>query len=92
MIKTINVTASDIARGKARECDTCPVARAIRRVAKGYAGVVVTKWSAWLCEKPGDEAGKRLDLPRAAQVFIHLFDTSQPVIPFKFTLDIPEAR
>jgi hypothetical protein len=79
----IEVTAGDIARGIAEDCEKCPIALAARRLhptARVHVGgelarEIVTYW-------PGMS---RYDMPDEAVDFVTAFDKGAPVAPFTFT-------
>lgn len=104
MIKTINVTAHDIAKGEQKQCTRCPVARAVLRAAikAGWYGVSVGYETASFyknattmqLDSDGDvygEADQSVKFPEFVSDWIDAFDESVPVTPFKFTLHIPEC-
>ena len=82
MIYTIEVTPQDIDAGKRRSCDHCPIALALARTGIAFQGV---DYSLVL----GPDFNP-IDLPQSARNFIEKFDEGAPVLPFTFTLDIPE--
>jgi hypothetical protein len=97
VIKTINVTANDIAHGKKRDCQKCPVARAVFRVARnaGWWGVSAGVWvvAFYASEAEFDGSGLFRDsagFPESVGDWINAFDDGSPVAPFSFKLDIPE--
>jgi hypothetical protein len=90
---TVHVTTKDIRQGDPGECDTCPIAYAVYRAAKGvsnpddYVYAQVFTANAWL------RIGKnryRATLPQSAQDFIGRYDNALPVGPFQFTLQWQE--
>ena len=80
------VTKKDIANGKQRSYDQCPIALALKRRCKARFVRVgplrclfsLTRWS-W--------ESTAYDLPRAATHFIMNFDEGRPVRPLTFHLD-----
>jgi hypothetical protein len=82
----IEVTQDDIEKGKRNQCNLCPVARAVKRVAHiwgvGSPGVYPTERMAPL--------NSIADLPYKARTFVCRFDNALPVKPFTFTLNIPK--
>jgi hypothetical protein len=74
----IKVTEDDIKHGERGICNTCPVARAIRR-ATGAKYIAVD----WCAIDIGD---KLYDTPRSAARFIYDFDNGLKVEPFEFEL------
>lgn len=95
----ISVSAEDIARGEREECETCPIALAIRRVVPGtnvevhYAWVGFGDRYTWrTTPENGDRmlVPQRVPLPWKAREFVDRFDAGEPVEPFEFHLDVPE--
>lgn len=85
---TISVKAKHIAKGRRGDCGHCPVALAILDAIPGIDGVAVGS----------DEISiSRGDLwipflaPREVAEFVAAFDSRDPVSPFAFDLDFPEA-
>ena len=83
---TINVTAEHIAKGKRRDCQSCPVALAIRDALPDVGVVKVGSEGLVLGNIPHLV---ELDLPKAVADFIWYFDDSGLVKPFAFELDCP---
>ncbi len=83
----IEVTQDDIDHGVRRECDRCPIARALKR-ATGEAWDVgeSNDHQATTCRRGGDRA-KWLKLPDEATNFMFAFDNGFPVWPFSFEFD-----
>lgn len=80
---TINVTAEDIAMGKRRKCDECPIALASYRA----LGCPVRVFPYSIALNDGSCRTAMLgDVPSA---FIHSFDEAYPVHPFSFDIDVP---
>lgn len=79
----VTVTAEDIAAGKKRCIGNCPVALALRRVAKAgketWAGVDE------LCIDKADSGYGTHVTPAAVVSFMERFDMGLPVEPFTFT-------
>jgi hypothetical protein len=98
---TITVTAEHIAEGKPDNCRDCPVALAIlaampdaRRVSvmqslegRTYTQIRVIPDST----RPANRTTLEADLPAEVARFVRAFDHGEPVEPFSFTVDIPEA-
>lgn len=80
---TIEVTSEDIANGIRMRACLCPVAIAIQRITKRYAGVCQS-----YVDFP-DENGRlvTLNAPTSVNDFIKKFDSSKEVEPFIFQLD-----
>ena len=78
-MKTINVTAEDIAAGKRKNAGCCPVALALKRETGKECFVAPTFV---LSDKT------YIDSPREVYFFIITFDAGLPVEPFSFVLDI----
>lgn len=74
----IQVTSTDISRGKKAKACQCPIGLAARRVFKER--VIVDSDG---CHLMG---GGRYSLPKEAQNFISRFDKGEPVEPFEFEL------
>lgn len=81
---TVDVTAEDIAEGSPNFCQFCPIARAIKRVVRGFVSVSVKTTLVFF-----GEAATPADLPKTAVDFIANFDAGAKVTPFSFELDIP---
>lgn len=79
----VSVTAKDIREGNRQSCSRCPVALAVRR---HMHGVRVT--SEFLFTDGHDHP--TAELPTAAKVFVHKFDTGSRVEPFRFRIKVPE--
>lgn len=84
----VDVTQEDIKHGEQRECEKCPIARAIHRIpelARAYVNESCVEW-------PAAYAGETnyVHLPEEAQKFISDFDNDREARPFKFELEIPE--
>jgi hypothetical protein len=90
MTKTVNVTASDIAHGKASDCEHCPIARAVRRLVKGWGYVSVGAWYVSFAASADSLNAHDARMPQEATDFIVAYDGGQGVEPFSFTLDVPE--
>lgn len=84
MTVQVDVTADDIAHGVRKDCDHCPIARAITRALPGYT-VEVSRTYAFACK--GQEPGLYADLPGQATKFISQFDAERAVKPLSFELD-----
>lgn len=79
----IKVTQDDIDHGQKSSCGNCPIARAVNRtmgeLACAWVGVDdLTITDPTLVDR------KIFKLPKAASIFIKLFDNDRPVIPFNF--------
>lgn len=74
----INVTKKDIAKGKRREPEDCPVALAIKRQKVAIICVGIDR--IWIADKDA------ISTPKTVQRFIERFDCGNPVKPFSFTL------
>ena len=77
----IHVTQDDIYRGNRRNCNYCPVARAVARAtseSEVYVGgdIFIRK----------NEHGSVYHAPRSVRRFIRRFDKGLPVAPFTFIL------
>ena len=65
-------------------CQTCPVARAIKRTLNKAVFVFPESFS---FEENGWGSRVSYELPRVATDFIHRFDTQKPVKPFQFEIE-----
>ncbi len=86
MIIPIKVTQSDIFRGAKMECDTCPIALAVRRVMP-QANVQVTPYSIVF----GYKLHNQIPLPEIARNFIRRFDAGDEMEE-SFTFNIEMAQ
>ena len=93
--KRINVTQRDIDKGIRRNCEMCPVARAMSRAFKSDVMVDVETWDFVVGRR------KRNPLPREVVLFIEDFDNEEPqrspltlesrrlrISPFSFTVNL----
>ena len=84
---TINVTKEDIARGRPRRPNSCPVALATQRAldASVSAGcIAVTGIECSILEEHGEYS--YYALPDSARAFIKNFDNEKPGKPFRFAM------
>lgn len=83
----VNVTQRDIDEGEAKDCQQCPIARALWRVAKrrGAQKVQIGRgtWDVEFTDYTKDVWGY---LPDAAKAFVNAFDLGKTVQPRSFTL------
>ena len=79
MIITVHVSMSDIAQGRRKASDGCPVGRALRRA--GFKQPIV---SSRVIYWDGFEAC--VDHPPGVSDFIVRFDRGRPVRPFSFDI------
>lgn len=79
----VTVTERDIQKGKRREPGCCPIALAILRV-HDEALVLVGRQEVCI-------SSKSYPLPPVARRFVEAFDYQQPVTPFEFDLEKPDA-
>lgn len=96
-IISVNVTARDIQYGRTNQCDTCPVARAIKRVAVARHCFKVVRVSRHVVNFNGYVVA----LPAKAGIFVDNFDNQSPFRlnkvayrkkhfkPFTFELGVP---
>ncbi len=91
----INVTAQDISEGRRKDCKTCPIALAVRRIVKPECDVKVSTTYVGIhfnYEALKDDDSEIIksfpDLPSNARTFIVRFDRELPVQPFAFELMI----
>ena len=88
MRKLIKVTKTDIKNGK-RACETCPIARALRR--QGFDEAIVLGDGVWGQGAFMDilsDISKQRPLPRSAKRFINRFDSRKLVKPFNFFVEV----
>lgn len=86
----ITVTAEDIARGAARSCSRCPLARAVaRHLAVSRDRVVVAGGNVVVMNHTLTDREAVYPLPVEAINFYLKFDRWIPVAPFTFTLEEP---
>lgn len=79
----IVVTEKDIANGKPRACDECPIALAVRRLTG--LSVLVGIWHIETWDPQNYTAThKRFELPQEACLFICLYDRGATLDPFEF--------
>lgn len=97
MKKRICVTRKDIKEGVPCDPKRCPVARGLKRHLKYDIGVTFISFGrhiqpAYRIYNPHMPDSERLHpLPMKIHQFIRDFDTHQPVKPFTFLLDLPNA-
>ncbi len=83
----ITVTQSDIFRGAKSECETCPIALAVRRVMP-KANVQVTPHSIVF----GYKLHSQIHLPEKARNFIRKFDAGDKMEePFTFDIEMAQG-
>lgn len=100
MIKTINVTPTDLKRGHRMFCTMCPVARAIsRHLRTNYLASVSYENVSFIKVTREQHQGIPYDkeigvglysIPTSVGTRIMEFDSRLPVEPFSFKLDIPK--
>lgn len=78
----IQVTKEDIENGVQRNCEKCPLARAISRAFGKPIRV-----GAYLAQFFGAGLGESTDLPPNALAFRKAFDAGKPVQPFEFEIE-----
>ncbi len=83
---TIEVTQDDIDHGTRGSCNTCPVARAIKR-ATGFHNLVSAR-NVLAYNRERSTRPTAVNLPIEALRFINDFDCHHPVQPFSFELDL----
>lgn len=102
----MEVTAEDIAYGKARDCDKCPIARAVQR-ATGDPALGVHEEITYSEEVHWDDRRSYvvaryknytrdrsfplIELPPEGQAFVDAIDVGQQVQPFAFEIEVPDA-
>lgn len=86
---TVEVTRDRIAAGVPGQCDVCPIALAVMAVVAEGVSVSVGDDTIDL-SLPGEDEPHSILTPDDAERFIADFDSSQPVAPFTFDLDIPD--
>ena len=97
--RTVNVTAEDIANGKAKDCSKCPVAIAAQRTFPELYAVEVFAHEIRAFDPPLDRPNycfhpTTQEHTDEVEAFVHAFDEKQWVQPFSFdlTLSINEAK
>lgn len=79
----IEVTQEDINYGIKGICDSCPVARAIKRKVKDHGVSVGSNYiRVW---------GKEIQTLKKVSEFIRKFDTAKTVKPFSFCINLKEG-
>jgi len=86
---TINVTARDIEYGKRLSCQSCPIARACRRL-KYFQNCAVSNLRIYFNRVVTTD--NSIELPREASEFIEKFDRGKKVKPFKFEIEVPDGK
>ena len=92
MTKTIQVTERDILNGLRGECDTCPVALALRRA---FPKRIVTVWyehELWTWRRTFAFAlidGREYRLPDNVLAFISAWDDGENLAPPTFQMEVP---
>jgi len=90
--KTINVSKTDIKKGVAGACSSCPVALAISRVLGRPVRVSIGgNPSHYFRFDDSESMTPKFPLPPKVRKFIDAFDQGEPVEPFGFTLFYTEA-
>lgn len=85
---TVSVTAEHIAEGEREQCETCPVALAVKDAFPGALLVSVNGWTIRICFRDRDVLVRLAD---EAGDWIAAFDNCCPVSPFTFEIEIPGA-
>ena len=86
MIRRIEVTAEDIAKGVQGSSDSCPIALAVKRECRDDIEAYVDAYSVDLCFPTfGLYSIESSDI----EWFVESFDEGEPVDPIAFDLDIP---
>ncbi len=84
----IAVLARDIARGRPRRPDCCPLARAANRCgidAHVFDGAIVLRYQNALGWHRA-----AVQLPQKAREWLARYDAGQPMEPIRFDIDIPD--
>ena len=89
----IKVTQNDINHGRRKDCNRCPIARAVKRaVTKSKVKCLLTKIAVRLEEVILLDSWGSVDhrgyLPSRAQRFIIKFDDAKDTKPFNFILNL----
>ena len=84
----VEVTDKDIAKGKPRTDNACPIALALKRIVRPRYEAMVGYADVWHYTPDGDEL-PTTTLPQRAVSFIDKFDTGKPVHPTTFVLALP---
>lgn len=82
----INVTENDIRAGIPEDCHSCPVALALVRQCQCEGAEISDDLTLHF---PGLKM--EFDLPDTVASFIKAFDKGEDVVPFSFTLAVPEC-
>jgi hypothetical protein len=76
----IQVTGEDIANGKPDDCESCPIALAMKRAIPDLDWIEVDGDAQW----GTTDGGFGTRFPEVAKNFIRAFDSGDPVKPFEF--------
>lgn len=84
----VQVTQKHIEKGARNNSGKCPIALALRSIGATRVGV-----GGALCRFRIEGAKHELvRLPKKARDFVENFDDGNPVRPFRFTINVPEAE
>lgn len=87
---TVEVTQNDIQYGRRKDCDHCPIAKAVGRVLSwDFYAFADEEYISIRHEIRGAVDGFHINTPAVATEFMQAFDSCKPVAPFSFPLDIP---
>lgn len=94
---TVHVTQEDIDKGVARDCHTCPIARAVARKAEALfplrsAGVSISSDVVIFLERTEQVEWHAYTLSKAASEFIYEFDKGREVKPQKFVFKYADSQ
>ncbi len=82
----IQVTKKHIEKGKAKDCERCPIALAILEQVPNCVSVDVTELDICGCLNCGTAFD--ITIPRKASDFVVAFDNYRNVKPFEFELEL----
>lgn len=86
----ISVTKNDIEKGEPSSYSRCPVSRAIKNKLDRDEIAVDANYIELLNDSGGVEY--IIKTPKEVAKFIDKFDSSMPVAPFKFAINVPTKR
>lgn len=84
----VTVTDEDIDRGVRRDCDWCPVARAVKRALYGKPGdTLIPDGPVKVNQFRIEIDGGRMVAPLKVSQFVEDFDNEKAVSPFEFVIE-----
>lgn len=88
----VEVTQEDIRSGNKKSATTCPLALAISRSAATTVTVGIQGITFWRIDKEWGYQGTEIKQPKDVADWRQRYDAGELVLPFGFTLDVPEAN